>query len=95
MVDHANDAGFPRDGLTAPGEVAGVETQGAEFPVTATSADEVDAFSTNTCVCGLAALLECSTTMELAMDCTETFGLCIPLLAIVCSLRTGCGALVT
>ena len=95
VVNHADDTGFPRDALAAPGEVARVETQGAEFPVAAAGAHEMDALSTNTCVGRLAAFLECSATMELAMDWTETFGLCIPLLAIVCSLGTGCGALVT
>jgi len=34
----------------------------------------MDALSTDTCVCRLAALLECSVTMELAMDRIETFG---------------------
>lgn len=91
--DHADLAG---DALAAPGEVAGVDTQGAELAVAATGADEVDALGTDTCVGGLATLLESSAdTSSERHGWDETFGLCTPLLAIVCALGTRGAALVT
>ena len=53
-----NDTDFAGDALAAPGEVAGVDAQAAEFAVAATGADEVDALGTDTGVCRLATLLE-------------------------------------
>ena len=53
----------------------------------------MDTLSTNTGIGWLATLLESPTAMS---DMTlEAIGLCIPLLAVVCALRTGRGALVT
>jgi hypothetical protein len=55
-----DDADLAGDTLATPGEVAGVETQGAELAVAATGADEVDTLGADTGVGGLAALLESS-----------------------------------
>lgn len=55
-----DDTDLAGDALTAPGEVAGVEAQGAELAVAAAGADKVDAFAADTGVGGLAALLESS-----------------------------------
>lgn len=53
----------------------------------------MDTLSANTGIGRLAALLESPRAM---LDMTrEAIGLCIPLLAVVCALRTGGGALVT
>lgn len=95
-----NHTDFAGDALAAPGEVAGVETQTAEFAVAATGADEVDTLGADTGVGGLAALLESSVALiirrcVLATGGIETIGLCIPLLAIVCALSTRGAALVT
>lgn len=60
MEGHSDDADLAGDALAAPGEVAGVETQGAEFAVAAASADEVDSLGTDTGVGGLTTLLESS-----------------------------------
>ena len=52
----------------------------------------MDTLSANTSIGRLAALLESSKAM---LDMTlDAIGLCIPLLAVVCPLRTGSGALV-
>jgi hypothetical protein len=92
VVDDTDDTGLLGDALRAPGEVAGVETQGTELAVAATGADKMDALCANTGIGGLATLLE---SPEAMLDMTrETIGLCIPLLAVVCPLRTGSGTLV-
>lgn len=92
MVDDADDAGLLGDALRAPGVVAGVETESAELAVAATGADKMDALAANTGIGGLATLLESPIVMS---DMTlEAIGLCIPLLAVVCALGTGGGALV-
>jgi hypothetical protein len=92
VVDDTNDTGLLGDALGAPREVAGVETQSTELAVAATGADKMDTLSANTGIGGLATLLESPKAMS---DMTvEAIGLCIPLLAVVCPLRTGSGALV-
>lgn len=53
-----NDTDFAGDALAAPGEIAGIETQGAEFAVAATRADEMDTLGTDTGVGRLATFLE-------------------------------------
>lgn len=90
-----DDADLAGNALGTPGEVAGVETQGAELAVTTTGTDEMDALVANTGVGGLAALLESSDVLVNMTVLTEAVGLCIPLLAIVCALSTGGAALVT
>ena len=92
VVDDTDDTGLLGDALGTPGEVTGIETESAELAVAATGADEVDTLSANTGVGRLAALLE---SPEAMLDMTrEAIGLCIPLLAVVCALRTGRGTLV-
>lgn len=58
MEDDTDDTDFTRDALAAPGEVAGIETQGAEFAVAAACADEMDALGADTGVGRLTAFLE-------------------------------------
>jgi len=53
-----DDTALAGDALAAPGEVAGVDAQGAELAVTATRPDEMDTLAADTGVGGLAALLE-------------------------------------
>jgi hypothetical protein len=55
-----DDTDFAGDALAAPGEVAGVETEGAELAVATTSADEMDTLGSDTGVGRLATLLESS-----------------------------------
>jgi hypothetical protein len=93
VVDDTNDTALLSDALRAPREVARVETQSTELAVSAAGADKMDTLSANTGVGRLATLLESPAAM---LDMTlEAIGLCIPLLAVVCALRTGRGALVT
>lgn len=93
VVDDTDDTGLLGDALGAPREVARVETQSTELAVAAAGADKMDALGANTGVGRLATLLESPAAM---LDMTlEAIGLCIPLLAVVCALRTGRGALVT
>jgi hypothetical protein len=92
VVDDTNDTGLLGDALGAPGEVAGLETQSTELAVSTAGADKMNTLSANTGVGRLAALLESPKAM---LDMTvDAIGLCIPLLAVVCALRTGSGALV-
>jgi hypothetical protein len=92
VVDDTDDTGLLGDALRAPGEVAGVETQSTELAVAAAGADKMDTLSANTSIGWLAALLESPKAM---LDMTGgAIGLCIPLLAVVCPLRTGSGTLV-
>lgn len=92
VVDDTDDTGLLGDALGAPGEVAGVETQSTELAVSAAGADKMDTLCANTSIGGLATLLESPKAM---LDMTrEAIGLCIPLLAVVCPLRTGSGTLV-
>ena len=92
VVDDTDDTGLLGDALGTPGEVAGLETQSTELAVAAAGADKVDTVSANTSVGRLATFLESPKAM---LDMTrEAIGLCIPLLAVVCALRTGRGALV-
>lgn len=58
VVGHGNHTDFAGETLRAPGEVAGLETEGTEFLVTTANADGVDALGANTGVGWLAALLE-------------------------------------
>ena len=94
VEDDADDAHFACHALAAPGEVAGVETQGAEFAVAAAGAHEMDAFAADTGVGRLTTFLEGSVLLIRWVG-QRHFGLCIPLLAIVCALTAGGGALVT
>jgi hypothetical protein len=92
VIDDTDDTALLRDALGAPREVARVETQSTELAVAATGADKMDTLSANTGIGGLATLLESPIVMS---DMTvKAIGLCIPLLAVVCPLRTGSGALV-
>jgi len=92
MEGNGDDTDLPRDALRAPREVAGVKAQRAEFAVAATGADKMDALCANTSIGRLTTLLESSNSM---LDMVEdAIGLCIPLLAVVCPLRTSRGALV-
>ncbi len=98
VESHSDDADFAGDTLATPREVAGIETQGAELAVSAAGAHKMDALAADTGVGGLAALLERSAlVINMMVDGNggEQFGLCIPLLAIVCALSTGGTALVT
>lgn len=99
MESDSNDTNFARDSLAAPAEVAGVEAQSTELAVASSCAYEMDSLGADTCVGGLAALLEGSV-IPLSGTCVlasgrVAFGLCIPLLAIVCALSTSGTALVT
>jgi hypothetical protein len=58
VVDDTDDTGLLGDTLGTPGEVTGIETEGAELAVAATGADEVNTLCANTGVGRLAALLE-------------------------------------
>ena len=60
MECDGDDTHFARDAFTSPCEVAGVETEGAEFAVAAARADEMDAFAADTGVGRLATFLESS-----------------------------------
>ena len=92
VVDDTDNTGLLGDALRAPGEVAGLETESTELAVAATGADKMDTLSANTGIGRLATLLE---SPEAMLDMTrEAIGLCIPLLAVVCALRTGRGTLV-
>ena len=75
VESYTDDADLAGDTLAAPGEVTGVETEGAEFAVAATGADEVDTLGTDTGVGSLAALLEscCRRTSE--MTARQAIGL--------------------
>jgi hypothetical protein len=80
------------DSGAGQGVVTGFETKGTELAVAATGADKMNTLCANTGVGRLAALLE---SPEAMLDMTrEAIGLCIPLLAVVCALRTGRGTLV-
>lgn len=57
---HSDDTDFAGDAFATPSEVAGIDAEGTEFAVSATSADEMDALGSNTGVGGLTALLESS-----------------------------------
>ena len=58
MEDDADDTDFAGDALAAPGEIAGVEAEGAELAVAAPGTHEMDALGADTGVGGLTALLE-------------------------------------
>jgi hypothetical protein len=58
VVGDTDDTGLAGDTLGAPGEVAGVETEGTELAVTTTGAHEMDTLGTDTGVGSLTALLE-------------------------------------
>lgn len=60
MEGHLNDADLAGDAFGAPGEVAGIEAEGAILGVTTTGADEMDTLSADTGVGWLAALLKSS-----------------------------------
>ena len=58
VVGDRDDADFAGDAFRAPAEIPGIEAEGAVFVVTASNADDVDAFGTDTGVGRLAAFLE-------------------------------------
>jgi hypothetical protein len=58
MVDDTNHTSLAADALGAPGEIAGIETKGAELAISTASTDEMDTFGADTGVGGLTALLE-------------------------------------
>jgi hypothetical protein len=60
MVGDDNDADFASNALRTPREVASFETESAEFLVTSSRTDEMDALGTDTGVGWLTALFECS-----------------------------------
>ena len=99
MEGDGNDTDFAGDALAAPGEVAGVEAQGAELAVAAAGTDEMDTLAADTGVGRLATFLEGPVVLHIRLRCLKgragAIGLCIPLLAIVCALCTGGAALVT
>lgn len=91
-----DDTALAADTLTAPGEVAGLETQTAKLAVAAAGADEMDALGTDTCAGGLTALLEGPALGVRRRLEAEAIGLCdVPLLAVRCALSTSGAALVT
>lgn len=59
MEGYANDTDFSRDPLRAPGEIAGVETEGAVFLVSAAGTDEMDTFGADTGVGWLTTFFKC------------------------------------
>jgi hypothetical protein len=75
VVDDTDDTGLLGDTLGTPGEVTGIETEGAELAVAATGADEVDTLGANTGVGRLAALLESPEVMLENMT-WDAIGLC-------------------
>jgi hypothetical protein len=93
MEGDADDTGLAGDSLAAPREVAGIETEGAELAVAAAGADEMDAFTTDTGVGGLAAFLERSGESPYVRNIgfsSDAFRVMhIPLLAVVCALCAG------
>ena len=58
MVGHVDDADLAAHTFRAPGEVAGVEAEGAVLVVAAPDADDVDSFGADTGVGWLTAFLE-------------------------------------
>lgn len=60
MEFHRDDTNFASNAFRAPGEVAGIETKGAEFLVPTAGANKMDTFGADTGVCGLTTFLECS-----------------------------------
>lgn len=60
MEGHRDDTNFASDTLRAPGEVAGIEAEGAEFLVSTAGANKMDTFGADTGICGLTTFLECS-----------------------------------
>ena len=99
MVGDGDDTDFAGDALAAPGKVAGVDAKGAEFAVATARAHEMDALGADPSVGRLATFLESSVlshqTTNPDVEGEKHFGLCIPLLTIVCALGTGGAALVT
>jgi len=60
VEDDTDNTGLAGNAFRAPGEVAGVETEGTELAVAAASADKMDTLATDTGVGGLTTLLESS-----------------------------------
>ena len=58
MVGHGDDTHFPGYAFGAPGEIAGVETEGTIFLVAAAGADKMDTLGADSCVGWLTAFLE-------------------------------------
>jgi len=70
-----DDTDLAGNALRSPGEVAGVDAEGAELAVATTGADKMDTLGTDTGVGGLATLLECSVGNGVRLR--RAFGLCI------------------
>ena len=84
MVGHGDDTHFSGYAFGAPGEVAGVETEGTIFGVAATGADEMDTLGADSGVGWLTAFLECSAEIRrLSSWAKDMF---VPLLAVICTL---------
>ena len=84
MIGYRDDTHFPGYAFGAPGEVAGVETEGTVFGVAATGADEMDALGADSGVGWLTALLECSARFSQFLSWADNA--VIPLLAVICTL---------
>ena len=96
MEGHADDTDFAGDAFGSPAEIAGFKAEAAVFGVAAPGADEMDGFAADTGVGGLTALLEGSVGLsDWLLEVGGFLVVCIPLLAVVGTLCTGGGALVT
>ena len=84
MVGHGDDTHFPGYAFRAPGEVAGVETEGTIFGVAAASADEMNTLSANPSIGWLTAFFECPA--ELRRFLSWAKDVFVPLLAVICTL---------
>ncbi len=67
MEGHLDDADLAGDAFGAPGEVAGIEAEGAILGVTTTGADEMDTLGADTGVGWLAALLKSSVFLKIRL----------------------------
>ena len=84
MIGHRDDTHFPGYAFGAPGEVAGVKTEGTIFLVAAAGADEMDTLGADSCVGWLTAFLERSVKFRpFLRGAKDVF---VPLLAVICTL---------
>lgn len=84
MIGHGDDTHFAGYTFRAPGEVAGVETEGPVFGVAAAGTDEMDTLGADSCVGWLTAFLECS--IEFRRFSIWAEDVFVPLLAVICTL---------
>ena len=75
MEHHTDDTDFASDAFTAPSEVAGIETEGTEFAVAATGANEMDALGADTGVGRLTTFLDGSVLHIRNVKEADAFGL--------------------